>query len=357
MFSVSEQEHKPKSNIIVTFLIGNGFDLGLGLQTKYSDFIAAYLAQPAKSVVVAKLKESISKDSDFWGDAELAFGKLPFSTFGNDPQSVIFECVADFSNELANYLRSEAKRFNTPTEELKKVFSTAVFSYYQALGEYPCRNEMNRLAKFRKMKINIVNFNYTETIDKLLVKSGVLDLPNLGEVQIEIGQICHVHGALSTSISHLFGVNDISQVHDAGLTDEVKDYLVKSSLDRKNGCGLEPLAKEMISESDTVIIFGMSMGASDKVWWGYLLDYIRRDSNRRLCLVPYQSGCKREVTSLAESSAWEQPERIRFYSANGAKSSPFLGTNDLDQRIYVFRSGPFIDPDGNQVFCDPFTLS
>ena len=192
-----EHEKKPKTDAVVTFLIGNGFDLGLGLRTKYSDFIPIYLSRPSNTDVIAKLKEKVSQNSDFWGDAELAFGKLRFSTFGKESYSVVKECVTDFSDVLSEYLQNEERRFQVPADELKLAFCTLMCSYYQRLGEYPKRNELKRLKRFNRLKVNVINFNYTETIDKMLPPSGTMTLPEWGKVEVQINEVCHVHGALS----------------------------------------------------------------------------------------------------------------------------------------------------------------
>lgn len=50
-------EQKPKTNAVVTFLIGNGFDIGLGLRTQYKDFLPLYLESENDSPVIKKLKK------------------------------------------------------------------------------------------------------------------------------------------------------------------------------------------------------------------------------------------------------------------------------------------------------------
>lgn len=344
---------EPKTSAVVTFMIGNGFDLGLGLRTRYGDFIPNYLKRQTTSTVIGKLKESIVREPVFWSDAELAFGKLSFSTFGKDSRSVLLECSADINEGLAEYLRSEEKRFCPPDDECKALFSGMLFSYYEGLGEYPRMDELERLTRFHQLKVNIINFNYTETIDKMLVPSGTMALPNWGNVQVVVNQVCHVHGSLSTEYSRLFGVNEISQVKDAGLSDDLKDLLVKPTVGRRAGCRLEQKAKRMIDESDTIVVFGMSMGATDKLWWDYLLECIRFNSERILCFVPYVD-CKHGETSVNEAGEWAQAERIRFYNA---VEVPQNHTTELDEKIDVLRRGPFKDPDGQLVICDPFRLS
>ena len=116
------REKKTKDSAVVTFLIGNGFDIGVGLKTRYADFIATYLKQPSNTDVIVKLKNAVNQNIDFWGDAELAFGKLKFSTFGKDSYPVVKECVTDFSDALSEYLQNEERRFQIPDEKIKVAF-------------------------------------------------------------------------------------------------------------------------------------------------------------------------------------------------------------------------------------------
>ena len=349
------REKKPKDSAIVTFLIGNGFDLGLGLKTRYADFIATYLKQPSETDVIAELKKTINQNSDFWGDAELAFGKLPFSTFGKDSYSVVKECVTDFSDELYEYLQNEERRFHVPTEELKVAFFTLLCSYYQRLGEYPKRNELKRLMQFNRLKVNIINFNYTETIDKMLPKLRTVTLPGWGKVNVQINEVCHVHGALSAGTSRSFGVNMPSQIEDANLSPEARLLLVKPEVDRMARWGLEPMAKEMIDESDTVVLFGLSLGATDQLWWNYLQDYIQYKLEHRLCLMQHVIGAH-GTRSPGEEGLWAQKECQKFYNSVDPDKMKYVNTTDLDRRIDVSIRGPHLDPDGHETFCDPFQL-
>ena len=61
----------------ITFLIGNGFDLNLGLKTSFSDFLKVYKEpQAGDSDVIKKFKSYFLKDENLWSDAEMAFGKI-----------------------------------------------------------------------------------------------------------------------------------------------------------------------------------------------------------------------------------------------------------------------------------------
>ena len=350
------REKKTKDSAVVTFLIGNGFDIGLGLKTKYADFVTAYLKQPSKTDVIVKLKKAINQDADFWGDAELAFGKLPFSTFGKDSYSVVKESVTDFSDALSEYLQNEERRFQIPDEKIKVAFCSLLCSYYQRLGEYPRRNELKRLKQFNRLKINVINFNYTETIDKMLPPSGTMALPGWGRIDVQINEVCHVHGALSAETSRSFGVNMSSQIEDSKLIPDARMLLVKPEVDRMARWGLEPMAKEMIDESDTVVLFGLSLGATDQLWWNYLLDYIQYKPEHRLCLMQHVKS-SRGTRVPGEEGLWAQRECRNFYNAVDPQKMKYVNTTDLDRQINVSIRGPHLDPDGHETFCDPFQLT
>ena len=59
----------------ITFLIGNGFDLNLGLNTGYKDFLKEYVRIKSNVYYLDKFKEDILENFDTWASAEEAFGK------------------------------------------------------------------------------------------------------------------------------------------------------------------------------------------------------------------------------------------------------------------------------------------
>ena len=57
------------------YLIGNGFDLNLGLRSSYKDFYDYYKSQENDSSVIKGFKSNISNILDKWSDLELALGE------------------------------------------------------------------------------------------------------------------------------------------------------------------------------------------------------------------------------------------------------------------------------------------
>ena len=61
----------------VTFLIGNGFDLGIGLKTAYSDFYDVYCHPLDRDgMQIRRFKSDLLTNYENWSDFEMAFGEL-----------------------------------------------------------------------------------------------------------------------------------------------------------------------------------------------------------------------------------------------------------------------------------------
>lgn len=56
----------------IAFLIGNGFDLNIGLATRYDQFCKHYLKEHSEDF----LAKSMKTDMKLWSDLELALGKV-----------------------------------------------------------------------------------------------------------------------------------------------------------------------------------------------------------------------------------------------------------------------------------------
>ncbi len=85
-----------------SFLIGNGFDVNLGLKTRYAEFYKYYLDIPTDNKNIRALKEHLRENkSDFWSDLEIALGKYTtrFSSFEQ-----IEEVYDDINDEMKKYI-------------------------------------------------------------------------------------------------------------------------------------------------------------------------------------------------------------------------------------------------------------
>src|SRR4030042_7161128 len=93
----------------ILFLIGNGFDLNLGLKTSYGDFYKYYIKVKSQSSAINQLKNEISGDLKHWSDLEIALGKY---TENFKSVSEFDEVFDDLGDRLADDLEQEEKRFD-----------------------------------------------------------------------------------------------------------------------------------------------------------------------------------------------------------------------------------------------------
>lgn len=59
----------------ILYLIGNGFDVNLGMKTKYTDFYKFYQEIETESTILKNLKKNINRKVITWSDLELRLGE------------------------------------------------------------------------------------------------------------------------------------------------------------------------------------------------------------------------------------------------------------------------------------------
>ena len=95
----------------ITFLIGNGFDRNLGLDTNYSDFIKVYKKSDVNTQILKDFRTFIDENQELWSSAELAFG-IYTREFASGKGAQFSECQDDFCQCLANYLKEQELRID-----------------------------------------------------------------------------------------------------------------------------------------------------------------------------------------------------------------------------------------------------
>lgn len=312
----------------ICVLIGNGFDLALGLKTGYKDFIAEYLKthKESESPDVKWLCETISSDPATWGDAEIAFGKLPFDEARQDALESYKAVEESFSDSLENYLSQENSRFHIPPEEREGTRLQLLRNICELTNSMTSgHREKCRLANASEVSVAFLNFNYTDTLKQILG-----DLPSTETIDglvsgpIKTTQVCHVHGTLESGI--LFGVDAPNQISSqsvrgycerTGETVKPKGAETIGFSDRSNGV-------ELLNNANVVITFGLSFGASDKSWWRHLWNRVfSSNPSAQLIICPY---------SLNRSARKQGNRTVRIYADEKKKVfRSFAGENEIVQ--------------------------
>lgn len=256
------------------YLIGNGFDVNLGLATKYSDFYNYYLGleRSCDSEKVSKLKEHMKKnlslDSKYWSDLEEAMG---IYTTELNSYSDLEEVYDNLNDEMQKYIESVEKR-NLPSginaELLKQNLSKP--QAFLTLAEQEIINGIYNSMNKETHRISIVDFNYTTTIEKILKFTGeTMDLAQAtyhSGYLTKLENVYHIHGK---SEQPILGVNDASQIINEKLRTnvDVQEYLIKPQINSTLGNLIDRKAKQAIKNASLICIYGLSLGSSDSIWW------------------------------------------------------------------------------------------
>lgn len=146
------------------FMIGNWFDKNLELKTSYIEFYDHYVNLPSENEIIKKFKEDIKKENyKDWADLEFGLGQYS-DNFTNEDDYI---CVInDVSKELKKYLEllQENIIFETPIEKVRDEF----LNYKQYLSNANQIIYDKFMKKEEDLNINIINFNYTNTLEKIL---------------------------------------------------------------------------------------------------------------------------------------------------------------------------------------------
>lgn len=281
----------------VTFLIGNGFDLNLGLDTRYTDFLEEY-----KKVLDDDrkyFKEQILSDKPLWANAEKAFG-VATKKFKEDGYNAEYycDCHEDFCIKLAEYLLSQEQRLNYTAlnSTIVSNFSKAILSYKNGFRDTEYEVLSNAENKFGEGYIfNFINFNYTHTLD-LFIEAFNGNFGSLGDRVIantryynSIRKPIHVHGTVDVDM--VLGVNDDSQVSDIslfeGYGDEFLSQIIKQKTNEINQRNMDSKTYKLLKDSDLIFIYGMSTGETDKLWWKRICELMQNKPSLHLILHRY----------------------------------------------------------------------
>ncbi|MBQ5473867.1 MAG: hypothetical protein IIT65_04050, partial [Lachnospiraceae bacterium] len=210
--------------MVFTYFIGNGFDLNIGLQTSYDHFLDYYLKDvkekpeddaPVIDRLKYYIKDSRKKDIINWSNAEMAFGDATvFFKDSDDYESDFILCKDDFCSALCDYLKMQNKRLSNIalSEKQKSKVSVAIGDIIGGLKTDSFRT-ISKAIRNENIEINIVSFNYTDSIDSLTKDiRNVKNVVNINGINHNIfyKKMIHVHGTFDRDM--VFGVHDDSQV-------------------------------------------------------------------------------------------------------------------------------------------------
>jgi hypothetical protein len=261
----------------IVYFIGNGFDINLGMKTRYSEFYEVYKTKTSKSELITELKKEIAEGIINWSDLELAFGKYTVKLNNIKEFDEVFEDVVD---NLAEYLITEEKKF-----EVKKVKLESFYNNLSNPESFLTEEDIRELKQYKNQWINnswnidIITLNYTTTIERIFGdKDSNIEIGIHDHRQIIFKNIYHIHGY--TDKRTILGVNDISQIEkvDFHENEEILEALIKTKCNRVQRHNIDKTCERIISNANLICIFGSSIGDTDNHWWQLIGEQLRKNS-------------------------------------------------------------------------------
>ncbi len=253
----------------IVYIIGNGFDISLGLKTSYKNFLDYYLKQPYNNHIIGNFKEDIkndiSRDINSWSDLELKLGEYASQVETVDKYAKIYDNIYD---EICSYIELQQNKFslfNYDTNSLDQKLNHPFHEFKSDEGDAIVKSL--GLKVDQKRKIDFVNFNYTNTLHSVIYKLK-------GNSSFTGGDIYHPHGQIEKNV--LLGVNDISQINNDELnqSDDIKLRLVKPQTNQELSRVAHIDSLSLIGSADIICIYGSSMGVTDRLWWNEIMSHI-----------------------------------------------------------------------------------
>lgn len=284
----------------ITFLIGNGFDLNLGLKTLFSDFVEEYKNKDTKDEDIIKFRKHISDNEELWSNAEFEFGQYS-GELKKGEAAILSKCQKDFCENLAEYLKTQEKRIDFQENSQKVIDAFTKLDYIATTFPLQERTILDNIYKTyinQNVLFRFINFNYTATLDeciKIVIDNG--DIFKTHKYQGNIFKhkvsdtVEHVHGTVEKEM--VFAVNDETQIHnlevfDCEYGDIYKNLIIKKNANNSYGENTDAKVWGLIKESHIIYVYGMSIGDTDKLWWERICQWLSEKSDRHLIVHNYK---------------------------------------------------------------------
>lgn len=310
----------------ILYILGNGFDLNLGLKTSYSDFYEYYQSVQSEKSGVNKLKNTISENYKNWSDLELALGEYTEKLTTLAEFDEVFD---DIREHLNIYLKKEEEKFDITTINQKRFLEDLVRPEI-----YLPPIDKSRIISHKPSNIvwnlDIVTFNYTTIIDRILDKNKNT---NIGfhanrNIPVSLKDIVHIHGNIDKRM--ILGVNDLTQLKNKGFHNniDITEALIKDLYNKSIRQNLEKRFQEKINNANIICIFGSSIGDTDNIWWQKVGEKLKTNTQ----LIIFTKG--EEIPEIMEHRVNRKEREMKQYFFKKTDLTPEI-QEKVAQNIYV----------------------
>lgn len=281
---VTEDVAKESKTIIkITFLVGNGFDLNVGLNTRYNDFYDYYIKKYPDDLIA----KDINQDIDKWSDLELELGRFT-GKISPQTKDEFWDSENNLENTIIEYLEKEMERFHFENSNIRSKVETGILNllkyFYKKNSKESIENLKNVLENTNNLiEYSFITFNYTNTLELCLNTLGER-LEPIFITPYENKKVLDIHGSVFDG-RIVLGVNDECQIENKDFRDsDSKKYLIKSEINDSYKNTRKKDAESIIDSSNIICIFGMSLGETDQMWWQHIAKWLQKDNSRELVI-------------------------------------------------------------------------
>lgn len=303
----------------ITFLIGNGFDMRMGIASSYKSVEAHYIGLNKSSKTLQEFQKALSYNGEYWSNFELGIGKYTAHFDVGDQQS-FNACLEDFTTELGTYLQAEEEKvdFALCDKEIKEEFVRSIKNFDGELERSYREQLSNILATGDAVEFKFISFNYTHLLDKCLelsfdektvVGSHVRNSTRYNHIVNT--KVIHIHGELPEPI--ITGVDNPSQIENEAWAKQSRflQRIAKPSINARYGALVDNEASKAIKESHIICLFGMSMGDTDKTWWKLIGQWLS-SPDHRLVIFAHKSDLVGKILTLPRRFILEDEFKDKF---------------------------------------------
>lgn len=340
----------------VAWIIGNGFDLRLGLRTGYKTFVdECYLKSPMspeKERLISRIKShEDSWGGDVWSDLELLSGRIT-ADYSVDEKVSYYRAFQGMTEELSGYLLKEQNRFEEAI--LPKVDFGRFFASVFQLNKRLAIMDGEFVGDWTSIKDNFIHefisLNYTNTLDSIIAKCSddqnlkkkmTRQYPGVGAYTYRFGRVIHIHGTLGAEGGIVFCVNDAAQILNPSFSNDPQFIEAFTKVGRNELFGMRrtDAAFSVLDKAKVIVIYGCSLGETDAYLWKHVLDNLVNRPDTKLLLFAY------DMPRNGGLDIWGF-QQIREYCSNTLLS--FYNLDDKDKqdvsnRIKVLSSDYLFD--------------
>ena len=261
------------------------------MATSYPNFYDNCLLKVTGSPLLEELKKVIKTDRENWSDMEKEFGHFTDKLKSEDDFKKLYLELRSF---LTSYLKEQDEKYN-PSYDHKREFVEDFANFTNFLGKIDKRTYDQSVHSFIDdsinpyLKIRVMTYNYTETLEKLLEPINSDGTRYLNS-RAKLEQIIHVHGTLKPDDAIIFGVDNETQIKNESFSsiDNVKDFLVKNQSNLSMSFDRSLICEDLIHKANIIILYGVSIGETDNRWWNLIGEELNQRNDLMLIHFVYK---------------------------------------------------------------------